>query len=116
MLKEFGARRQHKEGRIFTPRSQKSKTQEVSIRGSFEKALRDAGISNFSFHLLRHAAASYLAMNGATQGELMAILGHKTPAMTKRYAHYSQKHVASLMERMQENLIREEEDVRDTAL
>lgn len=100
ILRELGNRRKKFEGRIFTPRSPKSKTQEVSIRGAFAKSLRDVNISNFSFHLLRHAAASYLAMSGATQGELMAILGHKTPAMTKRYSHYSQEHVASLMERM----------------
>ena len=38
-------------------------------------------------------------MDGATQGELMAILGHRSPHMTRRYAHYSQKHLADLMER-----------------
>ena len=49
-------------------------------------------------------------MNGATQGELMAILGHKTPVMTRRYTHFSQKHVATLMERMHNNLLAEDPD------
>lgn len=71
----------------------------ITIRKAFEKALEVAQIQGFRFHDLRHTSASYLAMNGATQGELMAILGHKTPAMTRRYAHYSQKHLASLLER-----------------
>lgn len=114
ILLDLGSKRKKMEGKIFTPRSQNSKTQEVSIRGAFNKALRDADIKNFTFHLLRHAAASYLAMSGATQGELMAILGHKTPAMTKRYAHFSQKHVANLMERMQINLL--SEDKNDKAI
>jgi len=42
---------------------------------------------------------SYLAMKGATQGELMAILGHRSPHMTRRYAHYSQQHLADLLQR-----------------
>lgn len=66
--------------------------------------MKQAEVPDFRFHDLRHAAASYLAMNGATQGELMAILGHKTPTMTRRYAHNSQKHVATLMERMHNNI------------
>lgn len=95
----------HQIGRIFSPRKYHNKTQKVDIRAAFKKALEHANIKGFTFHMLRHAAASYLAMGGATQGELMAILGHKTPTMTKRYAHYSQKHVANVMERMQANLL-----------
>lgn len=83
---------------IFKSQRENS-TNSVSIRSAFQKALRDAGIKEFRWHDLRHTAASYLAMDGATQGELMAILGHRSPHMTRRYAHYSQKHLADLMER-----------------
>ena len=44
-----------------------------------------AGITDFRFHDLRHTAASYLAQNGATL--LQQVLGHRTRAMTARYAH-----------------------------
>ncbi|MDF2550596.1 MAG: integrase family protein [Chlamydiales bacterium] len=71
----------------------------ISIRKSFARALRVAGIENFRFHDLRHTAASYMAMGGATQGELMAILGHRSPTMTRRYAHYSQDHLLTVLER-----------------
>lgn len=91
-------------GLVFKPNSPTNRSGLVDIRNAFVKALKQAEISDFRFHDLRHAAASYLAMNGATQGELMAILGHKTPTMTRRYAHYSQKHVATLMERMHNNI------------
>lgn len=91
-------------GLVFKPTSPTNRSGLVDIRNTFVKALKQAGIPDFRFHDLRHAAASYLAMNGATQGELMAILGHKTPTMTRRYAHYSQKHVATLMERMHNNI------------
>lgn len=91
-------------GLIFNPTSPTNRSGVVDIRNTFIKALKQADIKDFRFHDLRHAAASYLAMNGATQGELMAILGHKSPSMTRRYAHYSQKHMANLMERMHNNL------------
>lgn len=95
-------------GLVFKPTSPTNRSGVVDIRNSFVKALKEAQIYDFRFHDLRHAAASYLAMNGATQGELMAILGHKTPNMTRRYAHYSQKHVADLLERMHINLLNHE--------
>ena len=40
----------------------------------------------------------------------MTILGHLSPSMTRRYAHYSQKHVANLMERMHNNMVTEVSD------
>lgn len=95
-------------GLVFKPHSPTNRSGLVDIRNAFVKALKQAEIPDFRFHDLRHAAASYLAMNGATQGELMAILGHKTPTMTRRYAHYSQKHVATLLEKMHNNLLTED--------
>jgi integrase len=79
----------------------------VSVRRAFEIALKATHISNFRWHDLRHIAASYLAMNGATQGELMAILGHRSPHMTRRYAHYSQKHLANLLQRTSLEFLKE---------
>jgi integrase len=67
---------------------------------AFRSAVESAGITDFRFHDLRHTAASYLAMNGATTGEIAAVLGHKTLAMVKRYAHLSDQHVAGVVERM----------------
>ena len=75
--------------------------QKVSIREAFENAVERAGITNFRFHDLRHTAASYMAMSGATQGEIMAILGHRSPGMTRRYAHYSQEHLSRVLNRTQ---------------
>jgi integrase len=66
----------------------------------FRAALAAARIENCRFQDLRHTAASYLAMNGATTAEIAAVLGHKTLAMVKRYAHLSDQHVAGVVERM----------------
>lgn len=44
----------------------------------WKAALDAATITDLRFHDLRHTAASYLAMNGATSIDLAAVLGHKT--------------------------------------
>ena len=67
-------------------------------------ALKAAGVDNFRFHDLRHSAASYLAMKGATGPEIAAVLGHKTLAMVKRYAHKSESHTAGVVARMNEGI------------
>lgn len=70
------------------------------IRKPWVKALEEAQIEDFRFHDLRHSAASYLAMSGASPSEIAEILGHKTLQMVKRYAHLSESHVSSVVERM----------------
>lgn len=72
----------------------------LDLRAPFEVALKRADITDFRWHDLRHTAASYLAMNGATLAEIAEVLGHKTLAMVKRYAHLSEAHTASVVERM----------------
>ena len=58
------------------------------------------GCEDFRFHDLRHSAASYLAMNGASLVEIADILGHKTLQVVQRYAHLADTHKASVLERM----------------
>jgi integrase len=78
--------------------------QPLDLRTPWETALKRAGIENFHWHDLRHTTASYLAMNGAGLQEIAAILGHKTLAMVKRYAHLSHEHVAGVMEDMADKI------------
>ena len=74
-------------------------------RKPWDKALREAEIDNFRFHDLRHTAASYLAMSGATLPELAAFLGHRTLAMVQRYAHLTESHSESVAERMAQQFL-----------
>ena len=78
----------------------RKKHRPVDLRTPFETALKRAGIEDFRWHDLRHSAASYLAMNGATLAEIAEVLGHKTLAMVKRYAHLSQAHTTRVVEAM----------------
>ena len=70
----------------------------------WKAALTLAGIENFRFHDLRHTAASYLVMAGATLHETAEILGHKSTETTKRYAHLSTHHKSALAERVMGNI------------
>lgn len=74
--------------------------QPVDIDASWHRVLRRIGLTNFTFHDLRHTAASYLAMSGASLAEIAQVLGHKNIQVTKRYAHFLDAHTASVVERM----------------
>lgn len=86
---------------VFPGRTRRgAEVRPLELRSPFKSALKRAGIENFRWHDLRHTAASWLAMNGASLAEIAEILGHKTLAMVKRYAHLSDAHTAAVVERM----------------
>lgn len=78
--------------------------QPIDIRTAWENAIINAKIEDFRFHDLRHSAASYLAMNGASLAEIAEVLGHKTLQMVKRYAHLSEAHTSSIVASMNERI------------
>ncbi len=72
----------------------------IDLRAPWEKALEVAEVEDFKWHDLRHSAASYLAMNGATLAEIAGVLGHRTLQMVKRYSHLSEQHTSQVVARM----------------
>jgi len=72
----------------------------LEVGKMFREACARADVENFRFHDLRHTAASWLAMNGATLAEIAEVLGHKTLAMVKRYTHLTEGHTRGVLERM----------------
>ena len=67
---------------------------------SWNKAVKDAELEDFRFHDLRHSAASYMAMDGASLIDIAEVLGHKTLDMTKRYSHLSEAHTKKVISSM----------------
>lgn len=51
-------------------------------------ARAQAGLDHVTLHDLRHAAASAMVNAGIDLATVGAVLGHKSPASTKRYSHY----------------------------
>ncbi|NDH68656.1 MAG: site-specific integrase [Gammaproteobacteria bacterium] len=84
--------------------SSKDGKKPIDIKRPWEVAIKRAGINDFRFHDLRHSAASYLAMNGASNRDLMEILGHRTLQMTSRYSHLSDSHVSSVVGNMNDKI------------
>jgi integrase len=72
----------------------------IDVRSAWDVCLKKAGISDFRPHDLRHCAASYLAMSGASLLEIARILGHKSLSMVNRYSHLTDGHLNEVVERM----------------
>jgi len=57
------------------------------FRTAFRTAMKEAGVSGFRFHDLRHCAATNLRRAGVDTTTAMQIVGHTSPQMWKRYNH-----------------------------
>lgn len=76
----------------------------IDLQTPWETARRNAGVTDFTWHDLRHCTASYLAMNGASMADIAAVLGHKTLQMVQRYSHLSDTHVSNVVASMNEKI------------
>jgi integrase len=99
LLKELGKVRRIDTALLFPAKGITPK-KPMDLRTPWEAAVKKAELADFHFHDLRHSAASYLAMNGASLAEIAEVLGHKTLQMVKRYAHLSEGHTARVVESM----------------
>ena len=71
----------------------------------FPRTVKECGIKDFRFHDLRHTAATYYLMNGASETALMELFGWTSREMIKRYAHLTRKHTRELVEKTSRTFI-----------
>ena len=77
------------------------------LRGiCFLDATRRAGIAPCGPHTLRHTFASRLVMAGIDIRTVQELMGHKTIAMTLRYAHLSPDHKRKAMATLEDGFRR----------
>lgn len=69
-----------------------------SIKTAWGKLTKDAKITNFRFHDLRHDFASRLVMNGVDIYRVKELLGHGSIEVTQRYAHLAPHTLAEAVE------------------
>ena len=89
---------------VFADFKKRIKGKAAHMDNAWNGILSKAEIEDFRFHDLRHSAASYLAMNGASLAEIAEVLGHKTLQMVKRYAHLSEAHTSKVVASMNERI------------
>jgi len=59
------------------------------FKQTYHRCLEKAGLPRLRFHDLRHTFASHWMLKGGDLFRLQKILGHRSVAMTQRYAHLS---------------------------
>jgi integrase len=59
----------------------------TTIKKGWGAILKEAKITGFRLHDLRHSFASRVKRGGADLYIVQRLLGHSTPVMTQRYAH-----------------------------
>ena len=96
LLQERARVRSLTDDRIFPATHKAKKSSFITLRTPFIAAMKEAGITNFHWHDLRHTCASYLMMNGVSALEISKVLGHKTMAMVSRYSHLAPDRVSDI--------------------
>jgi len=92
-------RRRGRKLKVFDP---------TNLRHRFEKAVKDAGLKDFTFHDLRHSFASNLVSNNVSIITIKELLGHKSVKMTLRYAHPSESQLKKAVEKIESDVVAEE--------
>lgn len=78
----------------------------ATLYGPFYRAREAANRPDLRFHDLRHSGAVLAAATGATLAELMARLGHSSPAAAMRYQHAAKgrdREIAALLSKLANN-------------
>ncbi len=76
-------------------------------RRTLKTAIKKAGLKNIRPHDFRHSYASEMLAQGLSLGEIGHLLGHKSVAMTKRYAHLVESRAIEAVEKMSEQIFKE---------
>ena len=84
------------QGRYVFSQENGERLNKVKIRRTFEKAMRETGISSTDFKILRHTYASHLVMKGVDIRTVQKLLGHHSIKMTEKYSHLAPDHLQSV--------------------
>lgn len=93
---------------LIFPATKGIKPRPAVIRTAWEEALKKADIKNFSFHCLRHTAASWLAQANVSGPIIQKILNHRSSNISARYIHFAESHLQNALEKMNDTFLAKE--------
>ncbi|HZW20243.1 site-specific integrase [Noviherbaspirillum sp.] len=85
-------------GRLVFPSREGSEL--VEVKTAWRTLLRDAEVTAFRWHDMRHHFASRLVMVGVDLNTVRELLGHADLQMTLRYAHLAPEHKLSAVQKL----------------
>lgn len=81
--------------------SPKNPLKPIDIKSNWERILKQAGITDATFHTIRHTTASHLASLGIHPTLISRILGHKDSRTTDIYIDLIKKHGKEVMDKLE---------------
>jgi len=67
----------------------------VDLQRPWQRVRKAAGLEDVRLHDLRHSFASIALQEGTSLSVIGQLLGHKSTATTKRYAHLADDHISA---------------------
>jgi len=77
-----------------------------SFEKAWDSAIAKSGVEDFRYHDLRHTAASYMVMGGATLSSVCEVLGHSDISQTYKYAHLAPTHLQGAIKLLSKEIVR----------
>jgi len=76
------------------------------IRKAWKNTLKEAGITGFHFHDLRHTFASNMLLAGASLKDVKEMIGHSDISMTDRYSHLTVTHKTKIQDQLADHYLK----------
>ena len=102
MLKDLFSKHNPAKPAVF---ASKTRFGRLTLRKPWEKALKEAQITNFRVHDLRHCFATIASISGTSNIQLSTATGHQTLSQLLRYCHPDEASVHQLTTKVYEKLV-----------